>query len=88
MAAAGDRDKKHAVVHVTLKPGVLDPQGQAVRRALHQLGYTEVEDVRIGKRVEIRLTGDGDGRERIERMCRDLLANPVIEDFRVESGGE
>ncbi len=88
MDFTGERDPLCAVVHVTLKPGVLDPQGQAVRRALHQLGYTEVEEVRIGKRMEIRLTGDGNRAERMERMCRDLLANPVIEDFRIESGGE
>jgi phosphoribosylformylglycinamidine synthase len=81
-----DTGTTRAVIHVTLKPGVLDPQGQAVCNALRNLGYNEVEEVRVGKRLEVRLApGNGGGpRERLQGMCRDLLSNPVIEDFRVE----
>jgi len=75
-----------ARVYVTLKAGVLDPQGQAVARTLTRLGYEEVESVRIGKYVEIDL-GGGDpaaARARVEEMCKRLVANTVIEDFRIE----
>lgn len=70
-------------VFVTLKPGVLDPQGQAVMKTLRRLGHDETEDVRIGKYIELEVK-DGTRRERIEDMCRGLLSNPVIEDFRIE----
>ncbi len=75
-----------ARVYVTLKPGVLDPQGQAVAGALLRLGFGEVADVRIGKFIEISLCGAdaGNERERLAKMCEGLLANPVIEDFRIE----
>jgi phosphoribosylformylglycinamidine synthase len=76
-----------ANVYVTLKTEVLDPQGDAVRRALGDLGYEGVRSVRVGKLVEIE-TSDQDGdeaaRARLEEMARKLLANPVIEDFRLE----
>ena len=75
-----------AKVYVTPKRGVLDPQGKAVAQALHSLGFDEVGDVRIGKYMEIRLDGesaDAAG-ERVREMCRKLLANGVIEDFRFE----
>ncbi len=78
---------KTARVFVTLKRGVLDPQGSAVARSLHTLGYGEVEDVRLGKFIEVRLREDVPAeqeRQRIEEMCRRLLANTVIEDFRIE----
>ncbi len=78
---------KTARVYVTLKRGVLDPQGSAVGRALHALGYDEVADVRLGKYIEVTLregASPADERKRIEEMCRRLLANTVIEDFRVE----
>ena len=78
---------KTARVYVTLKRGVLDPQGSAVARSLHTLGYGEVEDVRLGKFIEVRLregAAPAEERKRIEEMCRKLLANTVIEDFRVE----
>ncbi len=75
-----------ARVYVTLKSGVLDPQGQAVARTLGRLGYEEVRDVRIGKFVELEL--DGEDRQalkgKVEEMCDKLIANTVIEDFRVE----
>ena len=73
-----------AVVHVVLKPGVLDPQGKAVESALRTLGFGEIEEVRQGKFFEITLNGErNDARERLDRMCSELLANPVIEDYRV-----
>jgi phosphoribosylformylglycinamidine synthase len=75
-----------ARVYVTLKPGVLDPQGQAVSSTLGRLGYREVKGVRIGKYVEIELEerDAARARERVEEMCRRLVANTVIENFRVE----
>ncbi len=78
---------KTAKVYVTLKRGVLDPQGSAVARSLHALGYSEVADVRLGKYIEVALA-DGaspeDQRRRLEEMCQRLLANTVIEDYRIE----
>ena len=73
-----------AQVTVTLKPGVLDPAGQAVLGGLHALGYPEVRGVRIGKFFEIDLESTPDSDVRLARMCDQLLANPVIEDFRIE----
>ncbi|MFZ4748252.1 MAG: phosphoribosylformylglycinamidine synthase subunit PurS [Sphingomonas sp.] len=70
-------------VLVTLKPGVLDPQGKAIHHALEGLGFTGVNDVRQGKLIELDLangTSDAD----IESMCRELLANAVIENYRIE----
>jgi phosphoribosylformylglycinamidine synthase len=74
-----------AKVYVTLKAGVLDPQGQAVGKTLGRLGFGEVSGVRIGKFVELELGGDPKtARERIDAMCRQLIANTVIEDYRIE----
>ncbi|BDG10240.1 phosphoribosylformylglycinamidine synthase subunit PurS [Anaeromyxobacter paludicola] len=78
---------KTARVYVTLKRGVLDPQGSAVARSLHALGYDEVADVRLGKFIEVALregAAPADEKARLEEMCRKLLANTVIEDFRIE----
>ena len=77
-----------ARVFVTLKQGVLDPQGQAVAKTLARLGFAEVGDVRIGKYVELSLDAadPAAARERVIEMCRKLIANTVIEDFRVEMG--
>ncbi len=78
---------KKARVFVTLKRGVLDPQGSAVNRALHAMGYGEVSDVRLGKVLELTLDEKVPAeqeRARIEEMCRKLLANTVIEDYRIE----
>jgi len=78
---------KKARVFVTLKRGVLDPQGSAVNRALHAMGYGEVADVRLGKLVELTLdekVPEAQERARIEEMCKKLLANTVIEDYRIE----
>lgn len=76
-----------ARVYVTLKPGVLDPAGQAVRGGLHALGYSEVSDVRIGKFFEVELADGADAEARLAKMSDQLLANPVIENFRVELVG-
>ena len=70
-------------VYVTLKPGVLDPQGKAIHHALEGLGFDGVEDVRAGKLIELELA-DGTSDADIEAMCRKLLANTVIENFRIE----
>jgi phosphoribosylformylglycinamidine synthase len=78
---------KKVCVYVTLKRGVLDPQGSAVGRALRTMGYDEVEDVRLGKFIELTLKdgqGEADGKRRLDEMCKKLLANTVIEDFRFE----
>lgn len=72
-----------ARVFVTLKNGVLDPQGKAVHHALEGLGFAGVNDVRIGKLVELDLA-DGTTDTAIEEMCRKLLSNTVIENFRIE----
>jgi phosphoribosylformylglycinamidine synthase len=77
-----------AKVYVTLKAGVLDPQGQAVGKTLGRLGFGEVSGVRIGKFVELELGGDPKtARARIDAMCRQLIANTVIEDYRIELEG-
>ena len=75
-----------AKVYVTPRKSVLDPQGKAVSGALHSLGYGEVEDVRIGRFMEVRLAerDRGVAELRLEEMCRKLLANPTIEDYRFE----
>lgn len=75
-----------AKIYVTLKKGVLDPQGKAVQYSLESLGYNEVKDIRLGKYMEVRLDDvHGDKAEaRIKEMCEKLLANPVIEDYRFE----
>ena len=71
-----------ARVLIRPKEGILDPQGQAVERALPSLGFDGVSDVRIGKHVELTVR-DGDGEQAARRMAEALLANPVIEEFSV-----
>ncbi len=78
-----------AIVTVGLKPGVLDVQGKAVAGALQELGFKGVEDARVGKRIEIQLDGDLDpatAEAEVREMCEKLLANTVIESYRVEIG--
>ncbi len=72
-------------VYITLKNGVLDPQGKAIHHALEGLGFDGVRDVRAGKLIELDLE-DGVSDEDVEAMCRKLLANTVIENFRIEHG--
>ncbi len=73
-------------IYVTLKSGVLDPQGETVKHALHSLGYAGVEELRQGKFFILRLSGDDpqQAKSQAEQMCQRLLANPVIEDYRFE----
>ena len=74
--------KVHVVV--TPKAAVLDPQGAAVREAMQQLGMPEVRNVRIGKYLEIEVDGDpAEVEPRLHNLCRDLLSNPVIEDYEL-----
>ena len=75
-----------ARVVVTLKKSVLDPQGLAVGRALGSLGFNEVKDVRLGKIIEIDLDARdaAEAKKRVQDMCEKLLANTVIEEYRVE----
>jgi len=75
-----------AQIYVTLKREVLDPQGDAVRRALGSLDLGEVKDVRVGKLIEIELDTDdrAAAEQQLEQMCQKLLANPVMEDYRFE----
>ena len=68
---------------VRLKPGVLDPQGRAVHHSLDSLGFEGVEDVRIGRMIEMEVA-DGTSDAMIEKMCTSLLANMVIEDYAIE----
>jgi phosphoribosylformylglycinamidine synthase subunit PurS len=72
---------------VRLKPGVLDPQGRAVHHALEGLGFAGVEDVRVGRLIEMDLA-DGTDEATIRAMCEKLLANTVIENFTIEQAGE
>jgi phosphoribosylformylglycinamidine synthase len=76
-------------VHITLKEGVLDPQGKAISNALSALGFSGVNDVRQGKYIEIDLdeTDPDKARTAVEDMCARLLANTVIEDYTIEVGG-
>ena len=73
-------------IFVSLKNGVLDPQGKAIERSLHSLGYNEAHDVRVGKYLELEVdAASRDAAEiRIREMCDKLLANTVIEDYRFE----
>ncbi len=76
-----------ATVHVFLKPGVLDVQGKAIENALHGLGWADVSGVRVGRVLEFEVGGDQASAEaEVKAMCDKLLANTVIESYRVEIG--
>ena len=77
--------KHQARVNVTLKPGIADPQGQTIERALPALGYSGVDNVRVGKLIELEIDAETleDARASVEEMCDRLLANPVIEAYEV-----
>lgn len=80
----------NAKVYVTLKPGVLDPQGKAIHGSIELLGFAGIADVRQGKYFELTLDGitsADEARAAVERLADDVLANPVIEDYRVEIEG-
>lgn len=78
-----------AKVHITLKSGVLDPQGKAIRNALQHLGFDGIDEVRQGKYIELKLadTDPAAARARVSAMCEKLLANTVIENYSVEVEG-
>ncbi len=79
-----------AKVFVSLKPGILDPQGKAIQHSVELLGFTGIADVRQGKYFEIALQDSADheqARESVARMAREVLSNPIIEDYRVEIEG-
>lgn len=75
-----------AKVTITLKPGLLDAQGRTIKSALEALGFRGVKDVRMGKYLEVELNGSSPAsvKREVERMCQKLLANPMIEQYRVE----
>jgi len=75
-----------ALVYVGLKPGVLDPQGRTIARSLNDLGFDEVENAFQGKVIELNLTGEDTeaAKTRVTEMCEKLLANTVIENYRIE----
>ncbi|MEQ1920913.1 MAG: phosphoribosylformylglycinamidine synthase subunit PurS [Pyrinomonadaceae bacterium] len=78
-----------ALVYVTLKPSVLDPQGKAIHHSVESLGYKNINDIRQGKFFEIALddsVSESDARDAVERIAKDVLANPVIEDYKVVIG--
>lgn len=74
-------------VHVRLKPGVLDPQGRAIHHALEGLGFAGVDDVRAGRLIELEV-GENVSDDQLDAMCRQLLANTVIEDYRIHRMSE
>ncbi len=79
-----------AVVYVTLKPSVLDPQGKAIHHSVELLGHNNIGDIRQGKYFEIALAptvSEADARASVEQIAKDVLANPVIEDYKVEITG-
>lgn len=71
-------------IFVSLKDGILDPQGQTIGSALNHLGYENVEDVRIGKYITLEINNGENPEKQIEEMCQKLLSNPIIEDYRYE----
>jgi len=74
-------------VLVRLKPGIMDVQGAAVKRALAGLGFSELNDLRVGKVIDVDVTGatPQEARARVANMCRQLLANPILEDYTIET---
>lgn len=76
-------------VRITPRAGLLDPQGKAIQSALRSLDFTDLDDVRVGRLIRLRLRAadDASARERAEDMCRRLLANPVTEDFEIVLDG-
>jgi len=82
--------KRRFEVLVSLKPGLLDPQGKAVEGALPAMGWTNASSVRVGKHIELTIEADSEeaAREQVEEMARRLLSNPVIEDYRILAAEE
>lgn len=77
-------------VHITPRRGILDPQGKAVESALHSLGFESVREVQVGRHIIVETGADSadDARASVQSMCEKLLANPVTEDFEIESAAE
>lgn len=75
-----------ARIHILLKSGVLDPQGKAIETALHGLGFESAENVRQGKLIELDIptSNEDEARQQADEMCKKLLANPVMEQYRIE----
>lgn len=75
-----------AKVYVTLKKGILDPQGKAVKGAVHSMGYTDVKDIRVGKYIELKFEDENLNlvKEMVDEMCKKVLTNPIIEDYTFE----
>lgn len=75
-----------AEIYVTLKKSILDPQGQAIKNALHAMKYNEVADVRMGKYIQLELSADNRdaAEQQVREMCEKLLANTVIDDFQIK----
>lgn len=76
--------KRTVKVYIKNKKGVLDPQGKTVEAALHSLGYKNVSEMRVGKYIEFRIADKKESKKQVDEMCRKLLANPVIEEYRFE----
>lgn len=76
-----------AIVTVSLKKAILDPQGKAIAQALHTMGFDSVADVRAGKSIEIQLPTNmprAEAEQAVKKMCEGLLANPVMEDYKID----
>ncbi|WP_240518591.1 phosphoribosylformylglycinamidine synthase subunit PurS [Leptolyngbya sp. BC1307] len=86
VAQSAQANLYHAKVYVTLRPSVLDPAGTAVRSGLAHMGYDNVSKVRIGKYIELDLTAESEAaaQQQLDKICDQLLANPVIENYRIE----
>ena len=86
MAQSSQATLYHAKVYVTLRPSVLDPAGTAVRSGLSHMGYDNVSKVRIGKYIELDLSAENEAsaQQQLDKICDQLLANPVIENYRIE----
>ena len=82
-----NKESMKAKITITLKPGLLDAQGKTIKGALDSLGFKGIDEVRVGKYVEVELGGERSAaaaRREVERMCRKLLTNPVIEHYHVD----
>lgn len=86
MAITTGRKILKAKIYVTFKKGILDPQGKAIEHSLLSLGYNEVEEVRVGKIIDVKMNGltNEAAETKVKEMCEKLLANTVIEDYRFE----
>ena len=86
MAQSSQATLYHAKVYVTLRPSVLDPAGTAVRSGLAHMGYDNVSKVRIGKYIELELSAENEAsaHQQLDKICDQLLANPVIENYRID----